>query len=123
MAITHGEHVIIAGDYDADGATATAVLVRATQGMGGQATFLVPDRRTEGYGLTVALAQRALVLKPQLLITVDNGTSSHDGVATMQAAGVPVIVTDHHLPGPIPAGRLYDRRTRDDRGIAIPVKD
>ncbi|MHB8252364.1 MAG: single-stranded-DNA-specific exonuclease RecJ [Acidiferrobacter sp.] len=99
-AITQSEHIVIAGDYDADGATATAVLVRAIQGMGGQVTFLVPDRRTEGYGLTVALAQRSLALNPRLLITVDNGTSSHDGVATMQAAGVPVIVTDHHLPGP-----------------------
>ena len=96
-----GKKVLIVGDYDADGATATAVMVRGLALLGfAQPGFLVPDRFEYGYGLTpaiVELAQREA--QPDLIITVDNGIASLTGVAAANAAGIPVIITDHHLPG------------------------
>lgn len=92
--------VLIVGDFDADGATSTALGVLALESMGlGNVDFLVPNRFEYGYGLTPEIVELALTKSPNLLITVDNGISSLEGVAAAKAAGLRVIVTDHHLPG------------------------
>ena len=98
-----GEHpILIVGDYDADGATATALTMRALAMMGhAKADYLVPDRFKYGYGLTpeiVGLAQE-YPEQPWLLVTVDNGVSSIEGVEAAKAAGYKTLITDHHLPG------------------------
>ncbi len=101
-AIDAGQRLLIVADYDCDGATACAVAVRGLRAMGAQVDFLVPNRFETGYGLSpavVALACRHPAGKPDLLITVDNGIASIEGVAAARAQGVEVIVTDHHLPG------------------------
>ena len=93
--------ILVVGDFDADGATSTALSLRALRAMGAQhVDYLVPNRFTYGYGLTPGIVALALSEKqPQLIITVDNGIASHEGVAAAQAAGVRVLITDHHLPG------------------------
>src|SRR5690606_18384738 len=92
--------VLIVGDFDADGATSTALGVLALESMGlANVDFLVPNRFEYGYGLTPEIVDLALTRSPNLLITVDNGISSIEGVAAAKAAGLGVIVTDHHLPG------------------------
>jgi len=98
-AIAAGKRLMIVADYDCDGATACAVGVRALSAFGASVGFLVPNRFEHGYGLTpdiVALASRS---KPELLITVDNGIASVEGVEAARAAGIEVLITDHHLPG------------------------
>ncbi|MCO8097374.1 single-stranded-DNA-specific exonuclease RecJ [Acinetobacter lwoffii] len=98
QAIDHGQKIMIVGDYDADGATSTALMVLALRDMGANVEYLVPDRFKYGYGLTPAIADLAFVnFTPDLLITVDNGISSHDGVKQAQDHGMHVIITDHHL--------------------------
>ena len=93
------QKIVIVGDFDADGATSTALAVLALRQLGfANVTYLVPNRFEQGYGLSVAVAQEALALGVELLMTVDNGVSSHEGVAFLKAQGVKVIVTDHHLP-------------------------
>ena len=93
------QNIVIVGDFDADGATSTALAVLALRQLGfANVTYLVPNRFEQGYGLSVAVAQEALALGVELLMTVDNGVSSHEGVAFLKAQGVKVIVTDHHLP-------------------------
>ena len=97
-AIDQRKKIVIVGDYDADGATSTALMILALREMGADVEYLVPDRFKYGYGLTPAIADLAFVTyTPDLLITVDNGISSHEGVAQAQAHGMQVIVTDHHL--------------------------
>ncbi|HVC01561.1 MAG TPA: single-stranded-DNA-specific exonuclease RecJ [Steroidobacteraceae bacterium] len=92
--------VLIVGDFDADGATSSALMVRALRALGfAQVDFLVPDRFRFGYGLTPQIVARAAQLRPSLIVTVDNGVSSIDGVAAARALGIAVLVTDHHLPG------------------------
>ncbi len=94
------ERVLILGDFDADGATATALCVGCLRAMGFEnVTYLVPNRIEFGYGLSVAIADEAAKLKPDLIVTVDNGISSIDGIARARQQGIDVIVTDHHLPG------------------------
>ncbi|WP_040976570.1 single-stranded-DNA-specific exonuclease RecJ [Necropsobacter massiliensis] len=96
------QKIVIVGDFDADGATSTALSVLALRRLGFTAVdYLVPNRFEQGYGLSVAVAQAALDRQVELLITVDNGVSSYDGVAFLKQRGVKVIVTDHHLPGDI----------------------
>ncbi|WP_430389707.1 single-stranded-DNA-specific exonuclease RecJ [Dyella sp. 20L07] len=91
--------IVIAGDYDCDGATGTAVAVRGLRMLGARhVDYAVPNRFIHGYGLSPALVA-SLHPKPQLIVTVDNGVASLAGVAAAQADGVRVIVTDHHLPG------------------------
>ncbi|MHB8252320.1 MAG: single-stranded-DNA-specific exonuclease RecJ [Acidiferrobacter sp.] len=123
QAVIDQDSVVIAGDYDADGATATAVLVRALRGFGGCVNFVVPDRRHEGYGLTEALAARLMALtpKPHLVVTVDNGIASHAGIAALADAGIPVIVTDHHLPAETlpPAYAIVNPQRPDDTSGAV----
>lgn len=93
------QNIVIVGDFDADGATSTALAVLALRQLGfANVTYLVPNRFEQGYGLSVAVAQEALALGVELLMTVDNGVSSHEGVAFLKTQGVKVIVTDHHLP-------------------------
>ncbi|MBL8225945.1 MAG: single-stranded-DNA-specific exonuclease RecJ [Chromatiales bacterium] len=95
-----GERVVIVGDFDADGATATALMVRCLRAFGyGRVGFLVPDRLRFGYGLSPGVAEVAAVGGPGLLVTVDNGIASVEGVARAAALGLDVVVTDHHLPG------------------------
>jgi len=101
-AIAARKRMLIIADYDCDGATACAVGVRALRAMGAIVDFLVPNRFETGYGLSPAVVELAFVHpegKPDLLITVDNGIASVDGVAAANAHGVGVVVTDHHLPG------------------------
>jgi single-stranded-DNA-specific exonuclease len=98
QAIDQQKQIVIVGDYDADGATSTALMVLVLQEMGAKVEYLVPDRFKYGYGLTPAIAELAQhSYQPDLLITVDNGISSHAGVETAQALGMQVIITDHHL--------------------------
>ena len=101
-AIAANKKMLIVADYDCDGATACAVGLRALRGMGADVDFLVPNRFETGYGLSPAVVDLALLHhagKPDLLITVDNGIASVEGVAEANAQGIGVIVTDHHLPG------------------------
>ncbi len=98
QAIDRGQKIVIVGDYDADGATSTALMVLTLRDMGANVEYLVPDRFKYGYGLTAAIADLAFVnFTPDLLITVDNGISSHAGVKQAQDHGMQVIITDHHL--------------------------
>ncbi len=106
-AVTRGESMLIVGDFDADGATATALCVRALRAMGAaEVFFTLPDRQRHGYGLTAAvlhdwLAEDAAHRAPGLVITVDNGIAALDGVRAAQALGAAVVITDHHLPGTV----------------------
>jgi single-stranded-DNA-specific exonuclease len=98
QAIDQQKKIVIVGDYDADGATSTALMVLALSDMGADVQYLVPDRFKYGYGLTPKIADLAFkTFQPDLLITVDNGISSHAGVEQAQAHGMQVIITDHHL--------------------------
>jgi single-stranded-DNA-specific exonuclease len=92
--------ILVVGDFDADGATSTALMVRALRAWGfAHADFLVPNRFEFGYGLTPEIVAVAAARQPTLLVTVDNGISSVAGVASARALGLDVLVTDHHLPG------------------------
>jgi single-stranded-DNA-specific exonuclease len=97
----HGR-VLVIGDFDADGATSTALVVRALRAMQfAHVDFLVPNRFRFGYGLTPEIVALAATRKPSLIVTVDNGVSSVAGVEAALARGIPVLVTDHHLPGAV----------------------
>jgi single-stranded-DNA-specific exonuclease len=92
--------VLVIGDFDADGATSSALMVRALSGFGFAAVdFLVPNRFEFGYGLTPEIVALAVTRSPSLIVTVDNGVSSNGGVAAARARGIDVLITDHHLPG------------------------
>ena len=93
--------ILVVGDFDVDGATSTALVIRALRMMGfGQVDFLVPNRFDFGYGLTPELVEEACKRgQPALILTVDNGIAAVAGVAAAQARGIKVLVTDHHLPG------------------------
>ncbi len=109
-AIMAKKSILVIGDYDADGATATAVAVKGLRSMGAQVDFLVPNRFEYGYGLTPEIVQlaarsvpasqneQAITGKPDIIITVDNGIASVDGVAAANKLGIQVLITDHHLP-------------------------
>ncbi|MBW8847760.1 MAG: single-stranded-DNA-specific exonuclease RecJ [Burkholderiales bacterium] len=100
-AIQQGQRLVIVADYDCDGATACAVMLRGLRLLGaqpGQLGYVVPDRAVHGYGLTPAIVDLALEQRPALLVTVDNGIASLAGVAHARAVGLKVLVTDHHLP-------------------------
>ena len=104
--IARNESMLIVADYDADGATACAVGVRGLRAMGARVDFLVPNRFEFGYGLTPEIVALAATRQPTLIITVDNGIASVDGVAAAHDRGIDVLITDHHLPGdalPMPA--------------------
>lgn len=97
-AIEDKKRIMIIADYDCDGATACAVAIRGLRAMGAQVDYLVPDRFVYGYGLTPAIVDLASTHKPNILLTVDNGMASIDGVARAKALGIETIITDHHLP-------------------------
>lgn len=97
-AIEDKKRIMIIADYDCDGATACAVAIRGLRAMGAQVDYLVPDRFVYGYGLTPAIVDLASTHKPDILLTVDNGMASIDGVARAKALGIETIITDHHLP-------------------------
>jgi single-stranded-DNA-specific exonuclease len=92
--------ILVVGDFDADGATSTALIVRCLRAWGfASVDFLVPNRFEFGYGLTPEIVGLAVERAPTLIVTVDNGISSHAGVAAARARGIQVLITDHHLPG------------------------
>lgn len=91
--------VVVVGDYDCDGATASAVMTRGLESLGFDIEFLVPRRLEHGYGLTPEVVRQAALRKPDVLITVDCGISSFDGIDEARRLGLPVFVTDHHLQG------------------------
>ncbi len=100
-AMASNKKLCIVADYDCDGATACAVGVRGLRLLGAkQVSYLVPDRVVDGYGLTAPIAQRVKASGADVLITVDNGIASVDGVRVARELGLQVLVTDHHLPGP-----------------------
>ena len=115
-AIDKGQRILIVGDFDCDGATSTALMMRALTAMGAKVDFLVPDRFKYGYGLTPEIVELGIeTYHPDMIVTVDNGISSHEGVARAQADGITVIITDHHLttkPVP-PAEAVVNPNQRD----------
>ena len=90
--------MMVVADFDCDGATTCAVAVRALRAFGAEVDFLVPNRFEYGYGLTPEIVALAATNKPDLIITVDNGIASHDGVDAARALGIQTLITDHHLP-------------------------
>ncbi|EBK1958929.1 single-stranded-DNA-specific exonuclease RecJ [Salmonella enterica] len=99
-AFREGTRIIVVGDFDADGATSTALSVLGMRALGcDNISYLVPNRFEDGYGLSPEVVDQAKARGAQLIVTVDNGISSHAGVAHAKTLGIPVIVTDHHLPG------------------------
>ena len=98
-AIERRERLLIIADYDADGATACAVGMKALRAMGATVDYLVPNRFEHGYGLTPEIAREAAKRSPHWLITVDNGIAAVEGIAEANRLGMRVLVTDHHLPG------------------------
>ncbi|ECG7889492.1 single-stranded-DNA-specific exonuclease RecJ [Salmonella enterica] len=99
-AFREGTRIIVVGDFDADGATSTALSVLGMRALGcDNISYLVPNRFEDGYGLSPEVVDQAKARGAQLIVTVDNGISSYAGVAHAKTLGIPVIVTDHHLPG------------------------
>jgi len=99
--LERGANVLIVGDYDADGATSTALILRQLRRLGYlNVGFRVPDRMRHGYGLTAALVEEIGTEPPALIVTVDNGVAAHGGIDAARRLGIEVLVTDHHLPGP-----------------------
>src|SRR3990167_2108113 len=98
-AVMQHKKILIVGDFDADGATSTALAMRALRSFGSQhVQFLVPNRFAFGYGLTPELVAVAKDFAPDVIVTVDNGIANHAGVEAAKALGIRVVITDHHLP-------------------------
>jgi single-stranded-DNA-specific exonuclease len=125
-----GRRIMVVGDFDADGATSTALLVRLLRALGGSPDYLVPDRLVHGYGLSPALVREASKRSPALLVTVDSGINCHTGVALARESGMDVLVTDHHLPGaklppatvivnPVLPGQSFPSRCLAGVGVAF----
>src|SRR5881394_4540643 len=134
LILEHRERrILVIGDFDADGATSTALIVRCLRAWGfAHVDFLVPNRFEFGYGLTPEIVGLAALRAPSLIITVDNGISSVAGVAAARARGIQVLITDHHLPGAeLPAadvivnpnvpGSLFASRALAGVGVAFYV--
>lgn len=101
-AVEQNQKILIVGDFDADGATSVALCVLALRAMGAEnIDFLVPNRFDYGYGLSPEIVQLAATMAPSVIVTVDNGVASVDGVALANEVGIDVVVTDHHLPGDV----------------------
>lgn len=100
QALADQKRIMIVGDFDADGATSTALTVLALRSMGGRhIEYLVPNRFEDGYGLSPEVVEQAAARGAELIVTVDNGISSLAGVSCAHEKGIPVVITDHHLPG------------------------
>jgi single-stranded-DNA-specific exonuclease len=129
--LERGERILVVGDYDADGATSTALIIRQLRRLGyGNVGFRVPDRLRHGYGLTAGLVEEMDSDAPALIITVDNGVAAHGGVEAAHARGIEVLVTDHHLPGvelprcaaminPNLAGAMFPSKSLAGVGVAF----
>jgi len=119
-ALDQRQRILIVGDFDADGATASTVGMLGLRLLGAaHVDYLVPNRFEYGYGLTPEIVEVALQRQPHLLVTVDNGISSVEGVAAAKAAGLKVLVTDHHLPGQqLPGCRCH--RQPEPAGLRLP---
>lgn len=100
-AISSRQRIAIVGDYDADGATATGVLMRGLRAFGADCHSVVPSRFSEGYGLSPPVVAHVAKLQAKLIVTVDNGISAYSGIVAAKSVGIDVVVTDHHLPGTI----------------------
>ena len=98
-AVNRGERILIYGDYDVDGITATSILMRLFRTCGIKAEYIIPDRIEDGYGMNIESAQNIISRKSSLVITVDCGISAQEPVNILRAQGIDVIITDHHLPG------------------------
>ena len=99
-AIAAGKRLLIVADYDCDGATACAIGLRALRLFGAEVDYLVPNRFETGYGLSPEVVAIAAAKKPDIIVTVDNGIASVEGVAAAKRLGIATLITDHHLPGP-----------------------
>jgi single-stranded-DNA-specific exonuclease len=99
-AIAANRRILIVADYDCDGATACAVGLRALRQFGAAVDYLVPNRFDTGYGLSPEVVRLAALMRPELIVTVDNGIASVEGVAEAKRLGIATLITDHHLPGP-----------------------
>jgi single-stranded-DNA-specific exonuclease len=119
-AIADDERMLVIGDFDADGATSTALVVSALRESGAsRVDYLVPNRFEYGYGLTPGIVGLAGSFQPDLIITVDNGISSLEGVAAARAAGIATLITDHHLPGhELPAADIIVNPSQPGCGFA-----
>jgi single-stranded-DNA-specific exonuclease len=120
LAAHRSGRVLIVGDFDADGATGSALLVRGLRALKfAHVDFLVPNRFQFGYGLTPGIVALAAERAPSLIVTVDNGVSSIEGVAAARAFGIPVLITDHHLPGAkLPAAEVIVNPNLEDSSFA-----
>ncbi|HEX7987376.1 MAG TPA: single-stranded-DNA-specific exonuclease RecJ [Duganella sp.] len=118
-AIAAGKRMVIVADYDCDGATACAVALRGLRAMGANIDFIVPNRFEYGYGLTPEIVElTAREKRPDIIITVDNGIASIDGVAEANRRGIEVVVTDHHLPADtLPAARVIVNPNQPECGF------
>jgi single-stranded-DNA-specific exonuclease len=120
-AIAARRRLVIVADYDCDGATACAVGLRALAAFGAEVSYLVPNRFDYGYGLTPEVVRLAAARKPDVIITVDNGIASCEGVAEARRLGIATLVTDHHLPGDeLPAAEVIVDPNQP--GCAFPSK-
>ena len=129
--LARGSRILVVGDYDADGATSTALVVRQLRRLGfPDVDYRTPDRARHGYGLTTSLVGEIAALEPSLIVTVDNGVAAHGGVDAANRLGIEVLVTDHHLPGTgLPAcaamvnpnlpGATFDSRALAGVGVAF----
>ncbi|MFQ5598937.1 MAG: single-stranded-DNA-specific exonuclease RecJ [Candidatus Krumholzibacteriia bacterium] len=95
-AVRGGEHIVVNGDYDADGVTGTALLVSELRKLGGRVDFFIPDRERDGYGITPRLVRRAGEVGVRVLVSVDCGSSDHEAIETARSLGIDVVVVDHH---------------------------
>ena len=103
QAIERGDVIFVHGDYDVDGMASTAILTRSIRALGGHVVPFVPRRIEDGYDLSAAGVRAAIAAGARVVVTADCGTTAHDAVRTLSAAGIDVIISDHHLPsGPVP---------------------
>ena len=120
-AIAARQRMLVVADYDADGATACTVAVRGLAALGAVIDFIVPNRFEYGYGLTPEIVELAAQSQPDIIITVDNGIASVDGVKAAKARGIEVLITDHHLPGDVLPDALIVNPNQP--GCAFPSKN
>ena len=115
-AVDLGERIVVYGDYDCDGVTATAILYTYLQMMGADVGFYIPERESEGYGLNRGALKKLADEGTQLIVTVDNGISALDEADYAKALGMELVITDHHQPGDVlpDAVAVVDPHRRDD---------
>lgn len=114
-AVRERERIAVCGDYDVDGMTGTSLLVRFFRLAGADVTWAIPDRDTDGYGLSAAGVDRLAAAGVRVAVTVDNGVSAYEALERARELGIDVVVTDHHLPGPTlpPAVAIVNPNRRD----------